>query len=41
MILPADEMYLEKGTQFHSGEYVGANEEGNLYMGIVVFMIVG
>ena len=36
-----DEMYLEKATQYHSGEYVGADDEGNLYKGIVAFMIVG
>ena len=37
----ADEMYVQKGTQFASGEYVGADEDGNLYKGVVVFMIVG
>ena len=41
IILMADEMYLQKGTQFHSGQYVGANNEGEMYTGIVVFMIVG
>ena len=40
-ILMVDEMYLEKATQYHSGEYVGADDEGNLYKGIVAFMIVG
>ena len=34
-----DEMYLQKGTQFHSGEYIG--EEAELYKGIMVFMITG
>ena len=34
-----DEMYLQKCTQFAGGEYVGADLEGNLYTGIVVFMI--
>ena len=33
-------MYLEKTTQYHSGEYVGADDEGNLYKGIVAFIIV-
>ena len=28
-------------TQYHSGEYVGADEEGNMYKEIVAFMIVG
>ena len=37
----ADEMYLQKGSQYHGGEYVGADEEGNLYKGSVAFMIVG
>ena len=35
IILMADEMYLQKGSQYHGGEYVGADEEGNLYKGIV------
>ena len=41
IILMADEMYLQKGSQYHGGEYVGADEEGNLYKGIVAFIIVG
>ena len=40
-ILMVDEIYLEKATQYHGGEYVGADDEGNLYKGIVAFMIVG
>ena len=36
-----DEMYLEKASQYDSGEYLGADDEGNLYKGIVAFMIVG
>ena len=36
-----DEMYLEKDTQYYSGECVGANNERNLYKGIVSIMIVG
>ena len=35
IILMADEMYLQTGSQYHGGEYVGADEEGNLYKGIV------
>ena len=31
IILIADEMYIQKGTQFAGGEYVGADEDGNLY----------
>ena len=37
-ILMIDEMYLQKSAQYQSGEYV---EEGNLYKGIVRFMVVG
>ena len=32
-------MHLQKGTQFHSGEYIGANEDDEVYIGIMVFMI--
>ena len=35
------EMYLDKATQYHSGKYVEADNEGNLYKGIIAFMIVG
>ena len=41
IILMADEMYLQQGAQFHGGEFVGANTEGQLYKGIFVFLIVG
>ena len=34
-----DEMYRQKGTQFHGGEYIGADEDENLYKGIVVLMV--
>ena len=34
-------MYFEKATQCHSGEYAGSDNEGNLYEGIIAFMIVG
>ena len=40
-VLMVDEMYLQKATQYHSGEYVGADEDGNLYKESVAFMIVG
>ena len=40
-ILMVDEMYLEKTTQYHSGKYSGADYAGNLYKGIVAFMIMG
>ena len=37
----ADEMYLQKCTQFHSGEYIGTDVEGNLYKGVVALVIQG
>ena len=40
-VLLVDEMYLQKGTQCHGGEYIGANENDELYKGIMVFMITG
>ena len=33
-------MYLEKGTQYQGGEVLGSGKEGNLYKGVMVFMIV-
>ena len=41
VILIADEMYLQKSSQYHSGKYVGADADGNLYKGVMVFMVVG
>ena len=41
VILMLDEMYLQKGTQFHGGKYVGADEDGKHYKGIVVLMKTG
>ena len=41
VVLMVDEMYLQKGTQYQGGEYVGADEDKNLYKGVVVCMIVG
>ena len=32
-ILIIDEIYLRKSAQYQSGEYVGVDEEGNLYKG--------
>ena len=39
-VLLVNEIYLEKSVQFHSGNFIGRNEEGTLFKGIVVFMIV-
>ena len=41
VVLMADEMYLQKKAQYGGGDYVGADEDGNLYKGIMVFMICG
>ena len=38
-MLMVDEMYLQKGVQYNSGEYVGA--DGSLYKGMVVLMLQG
>ena len=40
-ILMIDEMYFQRSAQYQSGEYVGVDEDGNLYKGIVAFMKVG
>ena len=40
-ILMIDEMYLQKSSQYQSGEYVGVDEERNLYKRIVAFMVAG
>ena len=40
-VLLVDEMYLEKMEQYHSGKVTGADPDGELYKGIVAFMIVG
>ena len=41
VILMADEMYLQAGSQYHAGEYVGSDPDGKLYKGIFCFMLVG
>ena len=41
LILMVDEMYLQKAAQYQAREYVGGDEEGNLYKGIAAFMVVG
>ena len=40
-VLLVDEMHLQKGMQYHGGSLVGADENGELYTGVMVFMIVG
>ena len=41
VVLMADKMYLQKGVQYNSGEYVDADEGGSLYKGVVVLMVQG
>ena len=41
IILMVDEMYIQKTTQYQSGEYVGVDNDGRLYKGAVVFMVAG
>ena len=41
VVLMVDEMYLQKGTSYQGGEYIGEDEAGELYKGIACFMIVG
>ena len=36
-----DEMYIQKGTQFHGGKHTGADEDGNFFKGVAFFMVVG
>ena len=38
-VLMVAEMYLQKGTQFNCGEYIGKNEDDILDKGIMLFMI--
>ena len=40
-LLVIDKMHLQKSPKYQSDGYVGVDEEGNLYKGIVVFMVVG
>ena len=35
-----DEMYLQKTAQYQNGEYVGVSDDGDLFKGILVFVIV-
>ena len=35
----AYEIYLHQGTQFHFGVWIGVDENGELFKGVVAFMI--
>ena len=41
IIFMTDEMHLQQSTQYHGCQYVGKDNDGNLYKGTIVFMIVG
>ena len=41
VVLMFDEIYLQKREEYAGGELVGADTDGNLYKGIMCFMIVG
>ena len=41
VILMFDEMFLQKTEEYFAGESIGADENGELFKGIVNFMIVG
>ena len=41
VILMFDEMFLQKCAEYSGGETVGAEENGELYKGVMYFMIVG
>ena len=38
-VLIINEMYLQKSVQYHSGDFVGQDEEENLFKGIVVCLL--
>ena len=41
VVLLIDEMYLQKEVQFQQGKVIGCDNDGNLFKGIMTFMIVG
>ena len=41
IVLISDEMYIKKSVQYAGGRYIGTDETGNLYKGVVVFMVQG
>ena len=41
VVLMFDEMYLQKCEEYYSGERIGANENNDLYKGLLSFMIAG
>ena len=41
VVLMFDEMYLQKCEEYCGGEIIGANENNELYKGLLSFTIVG
>ena len=41
IVVLIDEMFLQKGAQYHGGSLVGMDENGDMYTGVVTFMAVG
>ena len=41
LVLMFGEMYLQKREEYSGGEVIGANENNELYKGLLSFMIVG
>ena len=41
MLFFFNEMYLQQSCEYHSGRLTGQDKEGNLYKGVIVFMIAG
>ena len=41
LVIIVDKMYLRKSVQYCKGHLIGCDEEGELFKGIVVFMIEG
>ena len=39
VVLLLDRVYLQKDSQFHDGKRVGTDNKGNLYKGVMTFMI--
>ena len=39
IVLLLDEIYLQKDAQYQGGKLVGVDSEGNLFKGVMTFMI--
>jgi hypothetical protein len=40
VILMIDEIYIQKDVQYQGGKLIGTDEDGNLFKGVMTFMIV-